>query len=29
VERTVAWICGLDHLREAIAFPRLMTRLKP
>ncbi len=29
LERTVAWICGLDHLREAIAFPRLMTRLKP
>ncbi len=29
VERTVSWICGLDHLREAIAFPRLMTRLKP
>ena len=29
VERTIAWLCGLGHLREAIAFPRLMTRLKP
>jgi asparaginyl-tRNA synthetase len=29
VERTVAWICGLDHLRETIAFPRMMTRLTP
>ena len=29
LERTVSWICGVPHLREAIAFPRLMTRLKP
>ena len=29
LERTVAWICGIPHLREAIAFPRLMNRLKP
>lgn len=29
VERVVSWICGLDHLREAIAFPRLMSRLYP
>ncbi|MCL6429450.1 MAG: asparagine--tRNA ligase [Anaerolineae bacterium] len=29
VERTVAWICGLDHLREAIAFPRTLGRLYP
>ncbi len=29
LERTVAWICGLDHLREAIPFPRLMNRLHP
>jgi asparaginyl-tRNA synthetase len=29
LERTVGWICGLPHLREAIAFPRLMTRLTP
>ena len=29
LERTVSWICGLSHLREAIAFPRTMTRLDP
>jgi asparaginyl-tRNA synthetase len=29
LERTVAWICGLPHLREAIAFPRMMHRLTP
>lgn len=29
LERTVAWICGLQHIREVIAFPRLMQRLKP
>jgi len=29
VERTVAWICGLDHLREAAAFPRMIHRIKP
>src|SRR5687767_1696576 len=29
VERTVSWICGLSHLREAIAFPRMMHRLRP
>ncbi len=29
VERTVAWICGAPHIREAIAFPRMMTRLYP
>ncbi len=29
LERTVAWICGLQHLREAIAFPRMMNRLRP
>jgi asparaginyl-tRNA synthetase len=29
LERTVAWICGLDHLREAAAFPRLIHRIKP
>ncbi|MEM6335261.1 MAG: amino acid--tRNA ligase-related protein, partial [Bacteroidota bacterium] len=29
LERTVTWICGLDHLREAIPFPRTMGRLKP
>ena len=29
LERTISWICGLDHLREAAAFPRLINRLKP
>ena len=29
VERTVAWICGIPHIREAIAFPRMMYRLYP
>ena len=29
VERTVTWICGLHHLREAIPFPRMMERLTP
>jgi asparaginyl-tRNA synthetase len=29
LERTIAWICGLSHLREAIAFPRMMHRLRP
>ena len=29
VERTVAWLCGLDHLREAIPFPRMMGRIYP
>ncbi|MCL7981666.1 MAG: asparagine--tRNA ligase [marine benthic group bacterium] len=29
LERTVSWICGLPHLREAIAFPRMMSRLDP
>jgi asparaginyl-tRNA synthetase len=29
LERTVAWLCGLDHLREAIPFPRLMNRITP
>ena len=29
LERTVAWICGLPHLREAVPFPRLINRLEP
>jgi asparaginyl-tRNA synthetase len=29
VERTVAWICGIPHIREAIAFPRTLYRLWP
>src|SRR5215213_3646319 len=29
IERTVAWICGIPHIREAIAFPRQIHRLHP
>jgi asparaginyl-tRNA synthetase len=29
VERTLAWICGLHHVRETIPFPRMMERLTP
>src|SRR5690606_23837326 len=29
LERTVAWICGLAHVRETIPFPRMLNRLRP
>lgn len=29
IERTVAWIAGIEHVREAIPFPRLLNRLYP
>ncbi|HOT92966.1 MAG TPA: asparagine--tRNA ligase [Anaerolineae bacterium] len=29
VERTVTWICGIDHLREAIPYPRMINRVYP
>jgi asparaginyl-tRNA synthetase len=29
VERTVSWICGIEHIREAIAFPRTIKRVYP
>ena len=29
VERVVSWLCGLDHLREAIPYPRMLHRLTP
>jgi asparaginyl-tRNA synthetase len=29
VERTLAWIAGLDHVRETIPFPRLLYRIRP
>ncbi len=29
LERTIAWICGIEHIRECIPFPRLMGRLSP
>lgn len=28
-ERTIAWMCHLDHIREAIPFPRLINRMQP
>ena len=28
-ERTIAWVCHLDHIREAIPFPRLLNRIYP
>lgn len=28
-ERAITWICHLDHLREAIPFPRMINRIKP
>lgn len=28
-ERTVAWLCGLKHLRESIAYPRMMGKFYP
>ena len=29
LERTVGWICGLEHVRETVPFPRMMYRLTP
>ena len=29
IERTLTWICGIEHLRETIPFPRLLNRLRP
>ncbi len=29
LERTISWLCGLEHLREAAAFPRMMYRIYP
>ena len=29
IERTVAWICGLQHVRETIPFPMMLYRLRP
>lgn len=29
LERTVAWVCGLPHVRETNPFPRMLTRLRP
>jgi asparaginyl-tRNA synthetase len=29
VERVISWICGLDNIKDAISFPRTMTRMSP
>jgi asparaginyl-tRNA synthetase len=29
IERVVTWICGIEHLRETIAFPRMLYRIYP
>ncbi len=29
IERAVAWVCGLHHVRETIPFPRMLERLRP
>jgi asparaginyl-tRNA synthetase len=29
LERTVAWMCGLEHVRETIPFPRMLNRMYP
>ena len=29
IERCVAWICGLEHVRETIPYPRMLYRLYP
>jgi len=29
IERIIAWICKLEHVRETIPFPRMLSRLNP
>ncbi len=29
IERMVAWLCGIDHVRETIAYPRMLNRIYP
>jgi len=29
IERFVSWVCGLEHLREAIPYPRMLYRMYP
>jgi asparaginyl-tRNA synthetase len=29
IERVVAWLCGLEHIRETIPYPRMLYRIYP
>ena len=29
IERAVAWLCGLKHVRETIPFPRMLDKIQP
>jgi len=29
IERCVTWMCGIEHVRETIPFPRMLNRLRP
>jgi len=29
MERLISWVCGLDNIKDAIAFPRTMLRFNP
>jgi len=29
LERLVAWLCGLEHIRETIPFPRMLHKMYP
>jgi asparaginyl-tRNA synthetase len=29
IERCATWMCGIEHIRETIPFPRMLYRLKP
>ena len=29
IERTVSWLCGLEHIRETVPFPRMIYRITP
>ena len=29
IERCTAWMCGIEHIRETIPFPRMLYRLRP
>jgi asparaginyl-tRNA synthetase len=29
IERCTAWMCGIEHIRETIPFPRMLYRIRP